>query len=87
VSNQELVGRLEQYENSTDEPSFGTQAAREDWQRRVQNGSVAIDKRRLDATKAEIRKRIRTSLQNGGGIPRELRNLSESRVGQYRTRR
>jgi hypothetical protein len=80
VNNQELVSRLEQYENSTDEPSFGTLAARENWQRRVQNGSVARDKVRLEATKAEIRKRNNAGLQAGRGIPREFYSISDARL-------
>jgi len=80
VSNQELVERLEYYEGTTEEPRFGTINAREDWQRRVQNGSVERDKVRLEATKAEIRKRNNAGLQARRGIPTEFYSISDARL-------
>ena len=80
ASNFVLITRLDSLENSTDEPSFGSMAARESWQRRVQSGEVARDQIRLEAVKAELRKRIRSFRQRVALLPRELRGLSERRL-------
>lgn len=80
ASNQVLIIRLDLLEKSTTRPSFGRIATKEDWDRRVKNGEVARDQIRLEAVKAELRKRIKEIRQRGAMLPRELRGLSESRL-------
>lgn len=85
MNNQTLREEFEYLEKNVEEfrilgLSVGTSATREQWRRKVENGTVDRLRKQFELVKTEIRKRNSAGLTARRGIPEEFTSISDRRL-------